>query len=174
MCTCGHPGSQCVGLHTHKLKVRIWYFDEGLHKLIGWNLHAKPMSCCRLYEPWLRCDLDSLHFVQSSQNQGSGQQCCYDDRGEIVTGQPGGGTVDLVAPVDEDSREQHFDEDVRPFLYCCKLASNCREYYRHRPSDNCSRYCPPVPGTSVISVKPLHIMLHNWWFNKQNQSNCIC
>ena len=138
------------------------------------NIHAALRTYCRLCESWLRCDLDSLHFVQSSQNQGSGQQCCYDDRGEIVTGPPGGGTVDLVAPVDDDSREQHFDEDVRPFLYCCKLALNCREYYRHRPSDNCSRYRPPVPGTSVISVAPLHIMLHNWQFNKQSQSNCIC
>ena len=110
---------------------------------------------------FVSCDLDSSHFVQSSQNQGSGQQCCYNNSGAIVTGPPGGGTVDLVAPVDDDSREQHFNEDVLPFLYCCKFTSNCREYYKHRPSDNCSRYRPPVPGKFLFSVEPLHTMLHN-------------
>ena len=110
---------------------------------------------------FVSCDLDSSHFVQSSQNQGSGQQCCYNNSGAIVTGPPGGGTVDLVAPVDDNSREQHFNEDVLPFLYCCKFTSNCRKYYKHRPSDNCSRYRPPVPGKFLFSVEPLHTMLHN-------------
>ena len=93
--------------------------------------------------------LQPLHvctFV-SSDNEGSGQQCCYDDDGQLVVGPPGGGTVDLYAPIGYFGKLLHFYHDVRPFYYCCKGEfSDCREYYKHRPSDDGSRYVLQPPG----------------------------
>ena len=79
-------------------------------------------------------------------NSGSGQQCCYSENGFLLTGPPGGGTVDLVAP--EVSRSRHFEMDVEPYIYCCKgVFSNCDAYYSKRPSSDGTGYELPVPGT---------------------------
>jgi len=81
-----------------------------------------------------------------SQTGGSGQQCCYDRSGSLITGPPGGGTVDLVSP--DISFVRHFIHDVIPFLLCCKAGtfSDCSEYYQHRPSDTSALFAPPIPG----------------------------
>ena len=88
------------------------------------------------------CILDS---ICSSLTGGSGQQCCYDRNELLVTGPPGGGTVDLVSP--DVSTVGHFIADVLPFLMCCKagIFSNCDAYYRHRPSDRGVDFSPPPP-----------------------------
>lgn len=88
----------------------------------------------------------SLCWICRAQTGGSGQQCCYDNRGLLVTGPPGGGTVDRVSP--DVSFWRHFTSDVIPFLLCCKagIFSDCDEYYRHRPSDTGEQFEPPVPG----------------------------
>ena len=92
----------------------------------------------------LQCVHVLLYF---SENQGPGQQCCYDDDGQLVVGPPGGGTVDLYAPTGFTGKGLHFYHDVRPFYYCCKGEfSDCREYYKHRPSDDGSRYVLQPPG----------------------------
>ena len=100
-------------------------------------MHAHSVS---LYNPGMHI------YICRSQTGGSGQQCCYDDRGRLITGPPGGGTVDLVSP--DVSFVRHFVDDVIPFLLCCKagIFSNCDEYYEHRPSDNGARFDPPIPG----------------------------
>ena len=78
----------------------------------------------------------------------------------LVVGPPGGGTVDLYAPsgfLNLYGKWLHFYHDVRPFYYCCKGEfSDCREYYKHRPSDDGSRYVLQPPGT------------HNF------KKNCVC
>ena len=83
-------------------------------------MHAHSVS---LYNPGMHI------YICRSQTGGSGQQCCYDDRGRLITGPPGGGTVDLVSP--DVSFVRHFVDDVIPFLLCCKagIFSNCDEYY---------------------------------------------
>ena len=80
---------------------------------------------------------------------GSGQQCCYNSRGDIITGPPGGGTVDIVSP--DVSVTEHFLKDVVPFFLCCKAGvfSNCGRYYQYRPSDDCSRSVPPPPPGNI-------------------------
>ena len=80
---------------------------------------------------------------------GSGQQCCYNSRGDIITGPPGGGTVDIVSP--DVSVTEHFLKDVFPFFLCCKAGvfSNCGRYYQYRPSDDCSRSVPPPPPGNI-------------------------
>ena len=75
----------------------------------------------------------------------SGQQCCYDEDGNLATNAPAGGTVDLISP--EISPTEHFIEDVLPSIACCfGIFPNCEGYYEHRPSDDGSRYNPPPPG----------------------------
>lgn len=72
------------------------------------------------------------------QTGGSGNQCCYDSEGVLLTHPKGGGTIDKVsANVDKG---EHFHSDVKPYLYCCYgLFQNCSIYYKHRPSDDGSR-----------------------------------
>lgn len=84
-------------------------------------------------------------LVLSSLTGGSGQQCCYDGNGNLITGPPGGGTVDLVSP--DVSTFRHFIHDVVPYLLCCKAGvfSDCDEYYSKRPSDRGVDYSPPPP-----------------------------
>ena len=81
---------------------------------------------------------------------GSGQQCCYGRDGLLITGVPGGGTVDLISP--DVSPVGHFVQDVLPFLLCCKagIFSDCDEYYEHRPSDPGFDYSPPPPPGIII------------------------
>ena len=88
-----------------------------------------------------------------SENGGSGQQCCYNQNGSIVTGPPGGGTVDLVAPVDGESTKRHFEKDELPYFYCCwGIFPNCDAYYQKRPSDDGSRYRLSVPGEEMYKM----------------------
>ena len=93
---------------------------------------------------------DRVYQSFRSLTGGSGQQCCYDGSGNIIVGPPGGGTVDQVSP--DVSTTEHFFRDVLPFWLCCKagIFSNCGNYYRSRPSDDCSRFVPPsLPGYTL-------------------------
>ncbi len=83
------------------------------------------------------------------------QECCYDDRGFLITGSHNGGAVKKVSK--DVSRARHFDEDTRPYLLCCTgLTPNCGLYYTKRPSDDGSRFSPPPPGgCGCLSDNPL-------------------
>ncbi|XP_038044296.1 uncharacterized protein LOC119718996 [Patiria miniata] len=76
---------------------------------------------------------------------GAGQQCCYGRDGNILVGPPGGGTADSYCPSDWNT-VWHQWFDVVPWLCLCKLSNNCKEYYKYRPSDDCSNYEPPRPA----------------------------
>jgi hypothetical protein len=56
--------------------------------------------------------------------------------------------VDNIAPIDAETTNEHFWEDVVPFIACCKaeFLNNCEQYYEFRPSDDCSRTRPPPPA----------------------------
>ena len=81
----------------------------------------------------------------------SGQQCCYDETGDIIVGQDSGGTIDFIAPRDTKTTIGHFFVDVLPHLFCCTpvLLANCERYYEFRPSDDCSRTRPQRPGEQL-------------------------
>ena len=82
-----------------------------------------------------------------SANSGSGQQCCYENNRRLITGSPSGGSVDRTAPIDGESLNSHFQDDIRPYIFCCKGPfPNCDAYYRNRPSSNGNEYELPVPG----------------------------
>jgi len=87
--------------------------------------------------------------VFCSNNQDSGQQCCYDKNGNLLTGQPSGGTVDRFAPNTFTGKLRHLRHDVLPYIYCCKgefKDYTCVKYYEKRPSDNGSRFNLQPPG----------------------------
>ena len=84
---------------------------------------------------------------------GSGQQCCYRQNGSLLVGPLSGGTVDLIAPNGLINSVRHMYEDIIPAIFCCRASvgdtsPTCSLYYTHRPSDNGSRYNPPVPGNN--------------------------
>ncbi|XP_065911625.1 protein mesh-like isoform X3 [Dysidea avara] len=121
-------------LSIEQAKVDNKFEEEDLSASFSNTFHPGVSSCFR-------------QIVFTSDNEGSGQQCCYDDGGELVVGPPGGGTVDLYAPTSWTSTLSHFTHDVLPFIYCCKGAfSNCDLYYQKRPSDNGKRYILKPPA----------------------------
>ena len=84
-----------------------------------------------------------------------GQECCYDDNGNLTIEQPNGGSVNKFAPKDYKSNIDHIREDILPYIYCCKAGKDhslCANYYKRRPSDDGARYQPPLPGTVVMHV----------------------
>ena len=83
-----------------------------------------------------------------------GQECCYDDNGNLTIEQPNGGSVNKFAPKDYKSSIDHIREDILPYIYCCKagIHSQCANYYKRRPSDDGARYQPPLPGTVAMHV----------------------
>ena len=95
-----------------------------------------------------------------SANEGSGNECCYNGAGNLIVGQKNGGSINKVDPRGTDlsfwdTIQGHFKEDVLPYLFCCnrELAPiNCKAYYDRRPSDDGSRYNPPVPGIIIIKL----------------------
>ena len=88
-------------------------------------------------------------------NQGAGQQCCYNQQGNLLGSLNGGGSLDrfhIEAGVPVFS---HFFNDLVPYLDCCLLAKTpkvtCEKYFEKRPSDNGSGYVPPRPGKKIAS-----------------------
>ena len=74
---------------------------------------------------------------------GKGQQACYDEEGNLLPFERGGGTVDKVH-VKENG---HFLVDVLPYLYCCSFSyGNCDKYGEMRPTQGCENYNPPGSG----------------------------
>ena len=83
----------------------------------------------------------------------AGQQCCYDEDGDIIVGQDSGGTIDYISPRDDfKTVVGHFFVDVVPRILCCTpvCLGNCERYYEFRPSDDCSRTRPQRPGQHIV------------------------
>ena len=99
-----------------------------------------------------------------------GQECCYDDNGNLTIAQINGGSVNKYAPKDYSSSVDHIREDILPYIYCCKAGkfSRCDKYYQRRPSDNGARYQPPPPGTIVVCVCAYRVPTKDSCDNKTN------
>lgn len=72
-----------------------------------------------------------------------GQQCCYDDKGKLITHGEGAGTVDIYGPECKPYFWDHVRWDVKYF----KLMRKCgltREYLLVRPPDP-NHWCPRNP-----------------------------
>jgi RHS repeat-associated protein len=77
--------------------------------------------------------------MRSSANaSGHGQQCCYDDKGALITGGKSAGTPDYVSP--SVSKIGHFKADVDAYNNC-KSRGATWIYIQHRPPNN-GNNCP--------------------------------
>lgn len=88
-----------------------------------------------------------------------GSQCCYNEAGELVTGQPGGGSIDKMSPL--INFNMHSMNDLLPYAFCCRgsAMTMCDTTYGARDFRP-SRYIPlqgqpqlqyelPVPGRNM-------------------------
>ena len=91
------------------------------------------------------------HINRDGEDCLPGSQCCYDEDGDLITGPPSGGTVDIASPQGSvRCYLQHFFQDVLPSIYCCTgLFPDCQSYYQKRPSVPQTGYVPLVPGNST-------------------------
>ncbi|XP_077984790.1 protein mesh-like [Glandiceps talaboti] len=104
------------------------------------------------------------HCVRVNQpsDNGAGQQCCYDNDGNLINGPDNdnsGGTSHRrhhggVPPFKSPGKVpylSHYLYDILPWEHCCVYSSIdlCYLYYKKRPSDDCRDYVPPRPGGGV-------------------------
>ncbi len=69
-----------------------------------------------------------------------------------MIGPPGGGSVDQTSPL--ISELDHFQNDLLPYIYCCKGQSPiCSAYYDKRPSDDGENFEPLPPGECAYNSK---------------------
>lgn len=80
---------------------------------------------------------------KGSESNGSGQQCCYDKSGALITGGAGAGTPDYWAPEGPISIPGHFNNDVLPAIVCQK--SGCFDRYLEARPPNNGNGCPGNP-----------------------------
>ncbi|MDP2322839.1 MAG: RHS repeat-associated core domain-containing protein [Gammaproteobacteria bacterium] len=86
---------------------------------------------------------------------GSGQQCCYDKNGNLITDGPAAGTPDASAPWGPLGIFDHWREDVRPFKWC-RDAGMLDKYLALRPPNNGNKCAwngtPPLRTTNCQSI----------------------
>ena len=84
---------------------------------------------------------------------GAGQQCCYNNFGNLMMGKPNAGSLDRFHPNAGLPVISHFFHDLVPYQDCCRLSDSCDKYYEKRPSDDGSEYQAPRPGMLASSRK---------------------
>ena len=97
-----------------------------------------------------------LYYLTSTDvysNQGAGQQCCYNEQGNLMVGPKNGGSLDRVHIEAGVPVLSHFFHNIVPYLDCCLLSDNCAKYYKKRPSDDGSNYEPPRPGNTRLEKR---------------------
>ncbi|XP_077984839.1 sushi domain-containing protein 2-like [Glandiceps talaboti] len=96
--------------------------------------------------------------VNTANQMNAGQQCCYDNSGNLLDGPDGGGTAHRIhhggiSPFKMAGTVpylSHYLTDLLPWELCCSLFDlQCNLYYRKRPSDLCQEYQPPTPGGGI-------------------------
>ena len=113
-----------------------------------------------------------------------GQQCCYGENGNIITG-INGGTADLIAPTNWKTTIFHFLVDVYPWILCCTgRFKDCSRYTSRRPVDDCSDWPerpPPGNDSTATLFRGLQLLIHNHNINRlalcvvvyKHSVNCI-
>ena len=97
------------------------------------------------------CVFTHFYLVNISE-KGAGQQCCYNDFGNLMLGKPNAGSLDRFHPNAGVPVISHFFHDTVPYLDCCQLTKNCEKYFDKRPSDDGSKYQAPRPGMLMVNL----------------------
>jgi hypothetical protein len=95
------------------------------------SIWFNPGPVSQYYHPGATYDIRS----RPDSFLGSGQQCCYDENGGLITHGEGAGTPDIVAPSNIIGVYQHYLWDVLPF-YDCKFGGVVDWYLEVRPPNN--------------------------------------
>ncbi len=95
-----------------------------------------PPSCC--HPGAAKCIRST---IASESDCPSGQQCCYDAKGNLITDGDGAGTPDKTAPNGPICTKKHYDDDVKPYTWC-RDGSELDTYRKARPPNNGNK-CPP-------------------------------
>ena len=110
-----------------------------------------------------------------------GHQCCYDNNGDLVTGQPGGGNADKTSPL--VNFNQHILDDLLPYVLCCHTSLTmvpCDRYEDLRPSvlANAEPYEPPVSAAGKVPPPPAPLKTSSTFqictFYPPNAQDALC
>lgn len=124
-----------------------------------------PDEQCNVFDK--KCDsrhFGAMHCVRTARPSigGSGQQCCYDDYGELLRtadtmygGRPSRAFIYGKPPfkmIQMTPTFSYWQNDIMPFYYCCKWApkeedsNTCHMFNYFRTSQDCSSYQPVAVG----------------------------
>ncbi|XP_073243989.1 sushi domain-containing protein 2-like [Porites lutea] len=99
-------------------------------------------GCSRFHDGAVQC----FKMIRPS-SKGAGQQCCYNNFGNLMMGKPNAGSLDRFHPNAGLPVLSHFFHDLVPYQDCCRLSDSCDKYFEKRPSDDGSQYQAPRPAT---------------------------
>ncbi|KAJ6218930.1 hypothetical protein RDWZM_004742 [Blomia tropicalis] len=159
-----------------------WYEREDQNEYFATTLFRCPCTLAQAeldkgrFAPDERCNVvdkkcDSRHVgaqhcIRSARPSigGSGQQCCYDDYGELIRssdtmygGRPSRSFIYGQHPFKMSWMTptlSYWQQDIMPFYYCCKWSSKeddsetCKMFNYFRTSQDCSNY----QSTAIASV----------------------
>nr|XP_046915265.1 protein mesh-like isoform X1 [Dermatophagoides farinae] len=159
-------------------------------------LHDKgrfaPDERCNVVDK--KCDqrhLGAQHCVRTARPSigGSGQQCCYDDYGELIrsadtmySGRPSRTFIYGKHPFKMQMQTptlSYWQHDVMPFYYCCKWqpkeddSETCMMFNYFRTTQDCSSYQPPAIASVFGDPHIITFDRTNYTFNGRGEYSLV-
>lgn len=137
-------------------KCHEWINDQvGLG---GWTSDMPHCPCTALQarNDWkfniVEGSSDSDCFILVPSLSEHGLKCCYNSTdGSLLIGSQGDGRYHYYHSLFHPN--QHKASDVDPYRYCCLETQNCEQFYKYRPSPDCSSYLAPQTGEqSMLTI----------------------
>lgn len=133
-CPCSYPSEVAYSM--------VSVYEETHGRQFRWRDASGSKERLDIYKP-------SAHSCIRSALSGdlstlAAQQCCYDDRGRLITRGKGAGTPNLIST--EFSPELHFKVDVLPWILC---KGDWSRFHAVRPPNN-GLSCPENPHEDVF------------------------
>jgi len=139
---------------AHQLCKAFYRSDHGVPKNLE---HCPPTSALANMDPrFINSGIIGLDYFHAGAKEnfrqkvltrgGAGQQCVYDESGNLIVGPPNGGSADLHSPRNPTGEAEHILYDILPWCACCKSSNmkDCNKYYKKRPSDDGKLYRPDM------------------------------
>uniref|UniRef100_A0A3P9JE85 Isthmin 2b n=1 Tax=Oryzias latipes TaxID=8090 RepID=A0A3P9JE85_ORYLA len=117
-------------------------YDEIHGRPYRWRDASGPKERLDVYKPSARNCIRSA--LSSDSSTLAAQQCCYDDRGRLITRGKGAGTPNLIST--EFSQELHFKVDMLPWILC---KGDWSRFHVVRPPNN-GLHCQENPHEDVF------------------------
>ncbi|XP_040016740.2 isthmin-2 [Gasterosteus aculeatus] len=133
-CPCSYPSEAAYAV--------VSVHDESRGRPFSWRDASGPKERLDIYKPSARSCIRSA--LSSDSSTLAAQQCCYGDRGRLITRGKGAGTPNLISV--EFSPELHFKVDVLPWILC---KGDWSRFHAVRPPNN-GLSCPENPHEDVF------------------------